>query len=222
MDEAELLWNAVDTYAAEQLLEPDAALAAVRADSAAAGLPEIAVSPMQGKLLQLMVGMQGAHRVLEVGTLGGYSTVWLARGLPEDGRVVTVEVDPHHAEVARANLAHAGVDDRVEVIVGPGLDVLPQLVDGPPFDFVFLDADKPNNAAYLGWALRLTHPGAVIIVDNVVRRGGLADAASEDPAVQGARKVLDAVRAEARLSATVVQTVGSKGYDGFLLARVLD
>ncbi|MEO9221435.1 MAG: O-methyltransferase [Mycobacteriaceae bacterium] len=222
MDEAELLWNAVDTYAAEQLLEPDAALAAVRADSAAAGLPEIAVSPMQGKLLQLMVGMQGAHRVLEVGTLGGYSTVWLARGLPEDGQVVTVEVDPHHAEVARANLAHAGVDDRVEVIVGPGLDVLPQLVDGPPFDFVFLDADKPNNAAYLGWALRLTHPGAVIIVDNVVRRGGLADAASEDPAVQGARKVLDAVRAEARLSATVVQTVGSKGYDGFLLARVLD
>ena len=222
MDQAESLWNAVDTYAAGRLLRPDAAMAAVRADSVAAGLPDIAVSPLQGKLLQLLVGMQGARRILEVGTLGGYSTAWLARGLPADGQVVSVEVDPHHAEVARANLAHAGVDDRVEVIVGAGLDVLPQLAEGAPFDLVFLDADKPNNAAYLGWALHLTRPGAAIIVDNVVRGGGLADAESDDPAVQGARQVLDAVRAEPRLSATVVQTVGSKGYDGFLLARVLD
>lgn len=222
MDEAAARWTAVDTYAAEQLLPPDPAMDAVRADSAAAGLPDISVSPMQGKMLQLLVQMQGARRVLEVGTLGGYSTVWLARALAAGGQVVTVEVDAHHAEVARTNLVHAGVDDRVEVIVGPGLEVLPQLADGAPFDFVFLDADKPNNAAYLGWALQLTRPGAVIIVDNVVRNGRLAEVDSDDPAVQGARRVLDAVHDEPRLSATVVQTVGSKGYDGFLLARVID
>ena len=179
VDDPEARWVAVDTYAAEQLLPPDPAMDAVRADSAAAGLPDISVSPMQGKMLELLVQMQGARRVLEVGTLGGYSTVWLARAVPADGHVVTVELDPHHAEVARANLAHAGVDDRVEVIVGPALEVLPQLADGAPFDFVFLDADKPNNAAYLGWALKLTRPGAVIVVDNVVRQGALADADSD-------------------------------------------
>ncbi len=221
MTQPERVWDAADTYAAEQLLPPDAALDAAMANNAAAGLPNIAVSPLQGKLLQLIVGIHGARRVLEIGTLGGYSTLWLARALPADGRIVTVEVDPHHADTARANLERAGVGDRAEVLVGAALDVLPGLLDGAPFDFVFIDADKPNNAAYLAWALRLTRRGAVIVVDNVVRRGRVADAGSEDPGVRGARAVIEAVSAEPRLLPTVVQTVGSKGHDGFLLARVV-
>lgn len=221
MTDASGTWSAVDSWAAAALLPPDPVLDAVAAASASAGLPDIAVSPLQGRLLYLLAQTAGARRVLEVGTLGGYSTVWLARAVPDGGRVVTVEVDPHHAQVARANLAAAGVGERVEVLVGAGLDVLPGLLGRPPFDLVFIDADKPNNPGYLAWAMRLTHPGSRVVVDNVVRRGAVADGGSTDAAVRGARQVVEAVGADPRLSATVVQTVGAKGYDGFLLARVL-
>lgn len=221
VSEAEQQWEAVDGYATEQLLPADPVLEAVRTASTAAGLPDIAVSPLQARLLQLLVQMHGARRVLEIGTLGGYSTVWMARALPVGGHLVTLEVDPHHAEVASRNLADAGVGDRVTVKVGVALQLLPGLADGEPFDFVFIDADKPNNTAYLDWALRLTVPGSVIVVDNVVRHGEVADAASTDDRVQGARAVIEAAGAHSRLAATVVQTVGAKGYDGFLLARVV-
>ncbi|WP_445400741.1 O-methyltransferase [Streptomyces sp. LE64] len=217
-------WNAVDDYFTSALAPADEALEAALRESDAAGLPQIAVAPNQGKLLQLLARMQGARRILEIGTLGGYSTIWLARALPADGRLITLEHQAAHAEVARRNLARAGLDGVVEVRVGPALDALPGLAaeGGAPFDFVFIDADKVNNPHYLDWAVRLTGPGSVIVCDNVVRDGAVTDADSTDPAVVGTRALVDRVAAHPRLSATAVQTVGTKGYDGFLLARVTD
>jgi predicted O-methyltransferase YrrM len=207
-------WVAVDRYIADRLIadDPAAALAA----NAAAGLPEIDVSAPQGRMLHLLARMAGARRILEIGTLGGYSTIWLARAVGDGGRVVTLELEPEYAGVARANLDEAGVGERVEIIVGPAIDSLVAL-EGP-FDFVFIDADKPSNVAYLREAIRLTRPGATIIVDNVVREGAILDAASDDERVQGTRALFEAVSAEPRLSATAVQTVGAKKWDGFLLA----
>jgi predicted O-methyltransferase YrrM len=209
----------VDQYISGRLVEPDAALEAALKSSDAAGLPPIAVSPPQGKQLHILAQMIGARRVLEIGTLGGYSTIWLARAVPADGRVVTLEYDPRHAEVARENLARAGVGERVEVRVGAALDTLPALEGEEPFDFVFIDADKVNNPNYFEWAVKLTHPGAVIVVDNVVRGGSIAGESAE-PNVAGTRALYDKVSADKRVTATAVQTVGSKGYDGFLIARV--
>ncbi|MFD7551884.1 O-methyltransferase [Streptomyces sp. NPDC059578] len=215
-------WDAVDDYVTSALTLADEALDAALGDSDAAGLPQIAVAANQGKLLQLLAEVQGARKILEIGTLGGYSTIWLARALPADGRLVTLEYQAAHAEVARRNLARAGLDGVTEVRVGAALDTLPLLeAEGAgPFDFVFIDADKVNNPHYLDWSLRLTRPGSVIVCDNVVRGGAVADADSTDPAVVGTRALIDRVAARPELSATVVQTVGTKGYDGFLLARV--
>jgi predicted O-methyltransferase YrrM len=216
-------WNRVDAYIAEQLVAEDSALDAALADSAAAGLPPINVAPNQGKLLHLLAQIQGAKYALEIGTLGGYSSIWLARALPADGRLVTLEFDPHHAEIARANLARAGLADRVDIHIGAALQTLPKIAaNNPPvFDFVFIDADKENIPGYYEWALRLTRPGSVIVVDNVVRNGAVIDAHSADVSVQGVRKFLSSLATDARVSATAVQTVGSKGYDGFALLRVL-
>jgi predicted O-methyltransferase YrrM len=213
---------AVDAYIAGQLIGDDAVLAAALAANQAGGLPPIDVAPVQGKLLQLLAAMQGARRILEVGTLGGYSTIWLARALPADGALVTLELEPHHAEVARANLAAAGLDGLCDVRVGPAVDSLDAMIAAGegPFDFVFIDADKPSNVAYLQAALQLTRPGSVIVVDNVVRGGGVLDPASDDPRIVGTRALFAAVAAEPRLDATAIQTVGAKGWDGFLLARV--
>ncbi|MFE1598628.1 O-methyltransferase [Methylobacterium sp. ID0610] len=214
-------WEEVDRYVGERLLAPDAALASALEASAAAGLPPIAVAPNQGKLLMLLARMQGARRILEIGTLGGYSTLWLARALPADGRLVTIEADPRHAAVARASFARAGLSEVIALREGRAIDVLPDLVDEAPFDFVFIDADKPSNPDYLAWALRLSRPGSVIVLDNVVRRGAVVDPAG-DANVQGVRRALDLIAAEPRLDATVVQTVGEKGWDGFALIRVRD
>jgi len=217
----EELWTAVDRYFSELLVSTDPALDEVLAASAAAGLPAINVSPVQGKLLHLLARAIGARNVLEIGTLGGYSTIWLARALPDGGRLISLEADPRHAEVARANIARAGLDDRVEVRLGMALDLLPGLAESPePFDFIFIDADKPNNAAYFDWALRLSRVGAIIIVDNVVRGGDVVAAASDSPTVQGVHRFLERLAAEPRVSATAIQTVGSKGYDGFAIAFV--
>ncbi|MER8066785.1 O-methyltransferase [Streptomyces sp. NPDC094034] len=216
-------WNAVDRYFTDQLAPADEALSAALAASDAAGLPAIGVAPNQGKLLQLLARIQGARTVLEIGTLGGYSTIWLARALPEDGRLISLEYDPRHAEVARANLAHAGLDKIAEVRTGPALETLPVLAaeDAGPFDLVFIDADKRNNPHYVEWALKLTRPGSVIIIDNVARNGAVTDADSTDVSVQGTRRAIELMAEHPRLSATAVQTVGSKGYDGFALAHVL-
>ncbi|MEU2233706.1 O-methyltransferase [Streptomyces vietnamensis] len=215
-------WTAVDQYFTETIAPADEALTAALADSTAAGLPEIAVAPNQGKLLHLLARMQGARNVLEIGTLGGYSTIWLARALPADGRLITLEYSPVHADVARANIARAGLDKIVEVRTGAALDTLPQLeTEGAgPFDLVFIDADKVNNAHYVEWALKLSHPGTVIIVDNVVRNGRVATEHADDPAITGTREMFDLIAREPRLDATAIQTVGTKGYDGLLLARV--
>lgn len=215
-------WTAVDDYLTDLLAPADPALTSALADGAAAGLPAIEVTPVQGKLLHLLARIQGARRILEIGTLGGYSTIWLARALPEGGRLVTLEIDAKHAAVARANVARAGLSEVVEVRVGRALDSLAQLLaeGAGPFDLVFIDADKPSNAEYLAAALELARPGAVIIVDNVVRDGQIVDAGSQDPRVQGSRRFLEALAVEPRLEATAVQTVGAKGYDGFALARV--
>ena len=211
-------WAAVDAYIGDTLLGHDPALAGALAANAAGGLPDIDVSPPQGRMLRLFAMMGGARRVLEVGTLGGYSTIELARAVGEGGRVVTLEIDPHHAAVARANVAAAGIGDRVEVLVGPAIETLATL-DGP-FDFVFIDADKENNPAYLRQALRLSRPGTTIVIDNVIREGGVLDAGSSDPRIAGTRALFDAVAAEPRLTATAIQTVGGKKWDGFLLAMV--
>ncbi|WP_290062404.1 O-methyltransferase [Amycolatopsis solani] len=212
-------WAEVDDYLTEALLAPDPVLDDALAGSAAAGLPSIAVAPNQGKLLNLLARLSGARTILEIGTLGGYSTIWLARALPAGGKLVTCEYEPKHAEVARANLARAGFgDDVAEIRVGAALDTLPTL-DGP-FDFVFIDADKANLANYVRAALELSRPGTTIVVDNVVRQGRVADASSDDPNVQGARAMFEVLAAEPRLDATAVQTVGSKGHDGFVLAIV--
>ncbi len=192
-------------------------------DSAEVGMPPHHVAPNQGKLLNLLVQIQQARTVLEIGTLGGYSTIWLARALPPGGRIVTIEVDPERGKIARASIERAGLSDRVELRVGRALDVLPQLeAEGQgPFDLIFIDADKPSNPAYLAWALRLSRPGTVIFADNVVRDGAVTDAQSQDPNVQGIQRFSELVAQEPRLSATTLQTVGEKGYDGFLLALVI-
>ena len=217
---SDVVWQSVDEYFTGQLLAPDPVLDAALGANALGGLPPIDVSPLQGKLLHLLARSIGARRILEVGTLGGYSTIWLARALGPDGRLVTCELDPHHAEVARSNVARAGLDGVVDVRLGPALDILPTL-DGP-FDLVFIDADKASGAEYFRHAMRLSRPGGAIVVDNVVRGGGVVDADSDDPAVSGTRALAEVVAQEPRVDATVVQTVGRKGYDGFLLARVLD
>jgi predicted O-methyltransferase YrrM len=216
---ADPIWSDVDAHLAGLLVGPDPALDAALAANAAAELPPVDVTALQGKLLHLLARAIGARRILEVGTLGGYSTIWFARALPPDGRVVTLEVNPRHAEVARKNLARAGVDGLVELVGGPALETLPTLAG--PFDLVFIDADKPANPDYLEHALRLTRPGSMIIVDNVVRGGRLLDADSDDPTVLGNRRLVEMLAAEPRVSATVLQTVGAKGHDGFALALVL-
>ncbi|GAA1433344.1 O-methyltransferase [Streptomyces thermospinosisporus] len=219
----EQLWHEVDDYLTARLAPGDEALDAALRDSAAAGLPSIAVAPNQGKLLQLLAQVQGARHILEIGTLGGYSTIWLGRALPPDGRLITLEYEHRHAEVATRNLARAGLDKQVEVRVGPALESLPRLADEnpPPFDLVFIDADKANNARYLEWALRLTSTGSLIVLDNVVRGGRIADQDNHDPDVEGTRAALEMIAEHPRLSGTAVQTVGVKGHDGFALARVL-
>ncbi len=216
-------WKAVDDYFVERLLPADPVLEAALEANAAAGLPSIDVSPMQGKLLHLLALTKGTSRILEIGTLGGYSTIWLARALPVDGHLVSLELDPRHAEVARANLERAGVSARVEIRVGPAIQSLAQLQAeaAEPFDMIFIDADKPSNPAYLQWALKLAHRGSLIVVDNVVREGKIVDAASTEPDVQGTQALFEMLAAEPRLSSTAIQTVGSKGYDGFAMAVVL-
>jgi predicted O-methyltransferase YrrM len=215
-------WTAVDRYITELFIPPDPALDAALRASSEAGLPQINVAPNQGKLLHILALSCGARSILEIGTLGGYSTIWLARALPPGGRLITLEADPKHAEVARANIARANLAEVVEVRLGKALDTLPQLAaDGRgPFDLVFIDADKSNTAAYFDWALRLSRRGSLIIVDNVVRNGAVIDAASNDASVQGVRRFNAALTAEPRVTATAIQTVGSKGYDGLAIAIV--
>ncbi len=217
-------WSVVDRYITDLFLPPDPVLEAALASSAAAGLPAINVSPAQGKLLHLLARMQKARSILELGTLGGYSTIWLARSLPPDGRLISLEVNPKHAEVARANLARAGLTSVVEIRLGPALKTLSQLVNEGrgPFDLIFIDADKPGYADYLKWSLKLSRQGTLIIADNVVRKGAVADPESKDENVQGIRKFNAALAAEKRVTTTVIQTVGSKGYDGLALILVTD
>jgi predicted O-methyltransferase YrrM len=215
-------WTEIDRYTSDLLIPADPIQAATLEANAAAGLPSIDVTPNQGKLLELLARMQGASTILELGTLGGYSTIWLARALPEGGRVVTLESEPRHAEVASSNIARAGFSDVVDLRVGPALETLPRLLDEGlgPFDLIFIDADKKTYPDYFGWALRLSRPGTVIIADNVVRRSGVADPATTDPNNLGARRLHELVAAEPRVSATTIQTVGAKGYDGFMLMLV--
>ncbi|MER7577260.1 O-methyltransferase [Streptomyces sp. NPDC126514] len=217
------LWDAVDDYFTVHLSPDDEALRAAVRDSEAAELPSVAVTAPQGKFLHLLALTQGARTILEIGTLGGYSTIWLARALPADGRLVSLEYSPKHAEVACRNIARAGLEKVVDVRVGAALDLLPQLADEnpAPFDLVFIDADKANNAHYVEWALRLTSAGSLIIVDNVVRGGRVAEADSSAADVRGTRAAVELIGGHPRLSGTAIQTVGGKGYDGFLLARVL-
>jgi predicted O-methyltransferase YrrM len=216
-------WSTVDRFITDLIVPSDPALDAALAESLAAGLPAISVSPNQGKFLHLLARLRGAHSILEVGTLGGYSTIWLARALPEGGRLVTLEAEPKHAEIARANLARAGLTDVVDLRLGRAQETLPQIAaEGlGPFDLVFIDADKVSTADYFNWALKLTRQGSLILVDNVVRKGAVADQSSTDPDVQGVRRFYEVLAAEPRVSATAIQTVGSKGYDGFALALVL-
>lgn len=218
------LWSQVDDYIVNSLLPSDPALDAALSASAAAGLPAINVAPNQGKLLSLLVSIQGARRVLEIGTLGGYSSIWLARALPADGRLVTLELSPKHAEVARKNLEHAGLADQVDIRVGRALDTLSELASegSPPFDFTFIDADKASIPEYFSWARKLSRAGSVIVVDNVVRGGAVIDATSTDANVQGVRRFNTLLSQTPGVSATAIQTVGSKGHDGFTLIRVLD
>jgi predicted O-methyltransferase YrrM len=215
-------WTAVDDYFSKLLLSPDKALEQALADSAAAGLPAIAVSPLQGQQLLVLAQMQNPRKILEIGTLGGYSTIWLARALPNDGELITCEFSPKHADVARANIARAGLSHLVEIRVGPALDTLPLLAAEKrgPFDFIFVDADKENNPGYFEWALKLSRPGSVILVDNVVRDGAVADLKNTDPHIVGIRRMHEMIAGEARVTATAVQTVGAKGYDGYTLIRV--
>lgn len=220
---SEETWETVDGYFSELFIRDDPALTAALEASRAAGLPDIAVAPNQGKLLMLLARALGARRMLEIGTLGGYSSIWLARALPPDGRLVTLEYDRRHAEVARANIARAGLSDRVEVRVGRAVETLPRLVEegAGPFDLIFIDADKPGYPDYLDWSLKLARQGTLIVADNVVREGEVADAGSDDPLVLGVRRFNARVAAEPRLEATAIQTVGVKGYDGFVFALVV-
>lgn len=217
------LWGRVDDYIVDRLVDEDAALADALKANAAGGLRPIDVSAAQGKFLHLLIRMSGARRVLEIGTLGGYSTIWMAKALPAGGSIVTLEYEPHHAEVARGNIERAGYADRIEVRVGAAAATLPLLAaEKPePFDFVFIDADKPSNTTYLDWAIKLGRPGTVIVLDNVVRDGEVANAQSRDPNVLGSRGAFELIAANPRLSATALQTVGAKGYDGFAV-MILD
>ncbi|HEY0598142.1 O-methyltransferase [Sphingopyxis sp.] len=214
-------WQAVDDYIAEKLLGDDDALAATLANNAGQGLPPIDVSAAQGKMLFLLAQIAGARRILEIGTLGGYSTIWLARALPEGGSLVTLELEAHHARVARENLERAGVSGKVDIRIGPAAESLAAMTDEAPFDFVFIDADKQSNAHYVAEAIRLGRPGTTIIVDNVVREGGVLEADSDDERIVGTRALFDMLGGDPRLDATAVQTVGAKKWDGFVLARVL-
>lgn len=216
-------WTAVDDYFANLLLPSDPVLEAALEASAAAGLPAIQVSPSQGKLLWILARLQRARNILEIGTLGGYSTIWLARALPPDGHLITLEADHRHADIAHRNLERAGLLERVEVRVGPALDTLSRIAaeQHSPFDLIFIDADKENYPGYLAWSLKLVRRGSLIIADNVVRQGAVIDPASDDPRVQAVRRFSELVAAEPRLSATVIQTVGAKGYDGLLIAYCL-
>ncbi len=215
-------WTDVDRYITDRLASPDSALSAALEASEAAGLPAISVTPNQGKLLQLLARLLGARAILEIGTLGGYSTIWLARALPAGGRMITLEADPKHTEVALGNISRAGLSDLVELRLGPALEELPKLEaeSHGPFDLIFIDADKSNTPEYFTWALKLSHLGSLIIVDNVVRSGAVADQDSEDPNVKGMRRFFDLIAKEKRVSATALQMVGSKGYDGFAIALV--
>ena len=215
-------WTRVDDFISAALISKDESQQATLAANAREQLPAIDVSPPQGKLMHLLACAIGATRILEIGTLGGYSTIWLARAVGDAGKVVTLELDPRHAEVARKNIAREGLSGRVDLRVGAALDLLPRLEAerAGPFDLAFIDADKPSNAAYFAYALKLSRPGGLIIVDNVVREGAVADRSNVDGGAVGARALFEAVAAETRVEATAVQTVGAKGWDGFLIARV--
>jgi predicted O-methyltransferase YrrM len=217
------LWASVDRYFGDLLAPSDEKLEAAVKANRKARLPAIDVSPLQGKFLQVLVQMTRAKRVLEIGTLGGYSAIWMARALPRDGRIVSLEFSPKHAEVAHANLSNAGVDKLVDIRIGPALSTLPKLAaeGAEPFDLIFIDADKENNPHYLQWALKLSRPGTVILVDNVARHGNVVEAKSSGPEIVGTRRCLEMMAAEPRLSAVALQTVGVKGLDGFALAVVL-
>ncbi len=216
-------WSAVDTYISDLMMPPDVILDAALQLSTESGLPAIQVAPNQGKLLMILARAMNARRILEIGTLGGYSTIWLARGLSADGKLITLEYEPKHAEVARTNIERAGLAKAVEVRVGRALDSLPQLAQDNigPFDMIFIDADKPAYPEYFDWALKLSRPGTLIVADNVIRQGAIIDGASEDPNVRGMRLFHERVGAESRVSATAIQTVGCKGYDGLTFAIVL-
>jgi predicted O-methyltransferase YrrM len=216
------LWTAVDSYICDLLVPQDAALLAAQETAVAAGLPPIAVSPAHGKLLHLLARMLGARNILEIGTLAGYSTIWLGRALPPEGRLISLEVDPKHAEIARQNIALAGLSGIVEVRLGKALDTLPQLAgeSRDPFDLIFIDADKTNIPGYFAWALKLSRPGSLLVVDNIVRSGRVLDASTSDENIQGVRRFNELLAAEARVTATEIQTVGCKGYDGFALLLV--
>ena len=216
------LWTAVDQYITENVVLEDDVLRAATAAATAAGLPPISVTPGEGKLLHLLARLMGARTVLEIGTLAGYSTIWLARAVGARGRVVTLEADPAHAAVARENLGRAGLGRTVDVRVGKALETLPGVESIGPFDLIFIDADKENNPQYFQWALRLSRPGSLIVIDNVVRSGEVIDPETTDPRVIGVRRLNALISAEQRVSATTIQTVGAKGYDGFTLARVND
>jgi predicted O-methyltransferase YrrM len=221
---AQDLWTAVDNYIADLFIQQDFALQAALDSSAAAGLPTINVSPAQGKLLHLLARVQGARKILELGTLGGYSTIWLARALPPDGRLISLEVDPKRAEIARANIARAELANMVEIKVGRAADSMQKLLaEGRgPFDLIFIDADKPSYAEYLQWSLKLSRPGTLILADNVIRKGAVADPASTDENVRGIRKFNEVLAVETRVTTSVIQTVGSKGYDGLALILVME
>ncbi len=216
------LWTAVDRYVAESLIPRDPVLEEALQANAAAGLPTIDVAPNQGKLLYFLARIQGARRILEIGTLGGYSTIWLARALPSDGTLVTLEVEAKHADVARANIERAGLSSIVQLRLGPALESLSELQKegAQRFDLIFIDADKQNIPAYLEWSLRLSRSGTVIITDNVIREGAVINPEDPDPRVQGVRRFFEMIAADSRLDATALQTVGSKGYDGFTIAIV--
>jgi predicted O-methyltransferase YrrM len=219
-DKQQQKWAAVDRYIAERFVPSDLALDTALQASQAAGLPSINVSPGQGKLLMLLASSIGARSILEIGTLGGYSTIWLARALKPEGRLITLEANPHHAKIALNNIARAGFANSVELRLGRAIDLLPTLASDGPFDFIFIDADHVNTAEYFQWSLKLSHRGSLIVVDNVVRRGTILDAEAPKPAIQGLRRFYDFAAAEPNVSMTAIQTVGAKDHDGFAIALV--
>jgi predicted O-methyltransferase YrrM len=214
-------WTAVDDYINASVVRPDEALSAALAAMSEAGMPPIAVSAAQGKLLAILARMLGARKILEIGTLGAYSTIWLARSLPAGGKLISLEIEPEHAAVARKNLAKAGLEAKAEVRIGPALEILPQLEREAPFDLTFVDADKANIPVYFDWSVRLSRAGSIVVVDNVVRDGKLIDESTTDPNVEGVRRLHELIAGDSRVTATTIQTVGSKGYDGFTIALVL-